>query len=113
MVRFTLPEWTRMNTALTEAEVERAKSQLKVTLLLSLDGPSAIADVIGRRVITSGRCSTPKLIENAVKTVSVDEIKQVARKYLWNKDVSYLFICLFFWLATDTLKVCPCCDRSC
>ena len=29
-----------------------------------------------------------KRVENAVEAVSVDEIKRVARKYLWGKDVS-------------------------
>ncbi len=37
-----------MSTAPTKAEVERAKSQLKPTWLLSLDGTSAIAEDIGR-----------------------------------------------------------------
>src|SRR5258706_10797966 len=37
LVTFTLREWTRMSTAPTKAEVERAKSQLKAALLLGLD----------------------------------------------------------------------------
>ena len=99
LVHFTLREWARMSTAPTEAEVERAKSQLKATLLLGLDGTSAIAEDIGRQVVTSGRRFTPKQIENAVEAVSVDEIKRVARKYLWDKDVSVLvFKLLFFFL---------------
>jgi len=102
LVHFTLREWTRMSTAPTEAEVERAKSQLKATLLLSLDGTSAIAEDIGRQVVTSGRRFTPKQIENAVEAVSVDEIKRVARKYLWDKDVS-IFI-LFSGRALTHLK---------
>ena len=74
-----------------EAEVERAKSQLKASLLLSLDGTSAIAEDIGRQVVTSGRRFTPKQIENAIEAVTVDEIKRVAQKYLWDKDVSLSF----------------------
>ncbi len=35
----------------------------------------------------SGRF-TPKQIENAVEAVRVDEIKRVARRYLWDKNVS-------------------------
>jgi len=56
--------------------------------LLSLDGTSVIAEDIGRQVVTSTRHFTTKQIENAVEAVSVDEIKRVARKYLWDKDVS-------------------------
>ena len=51
-----------------------------------------------------------KRVENAVEAVSVDEIKRVARKYLWGKDVS---VFLFFRSATDTLNVCAGSDRSC
>lgn len=43
-VHFTLREWTRMSLAPTLAEVERAKSQLKASLLLGLDGTTAIAE---------------------------------------------------------------------
>lgn len=44
MVHFTLREWTRMSLAPTTVEVERAKSQLKASLLLGLDGTTAIAE---------------------------------------------------------------------
>src|SRR5258706_4175956 len=62
LVHFTLREWTRMSTTPTEVEVERAKSQLKATLFLSLDGTPAIAEDIGRQVATSGRRLMPKQI---------------------------------------------------
>jgi hypothetical protein len=44
LIHFTLKEWTRMSLAPTIAEVERAKSQLKASLLLGLDGTTAIAE---------------------------------------------------------------------
>jgi mitochondrial-processing peptidase subunit beta len=87
-IHFTLKEWTRMSMAPTEAEVERAKSQLKAGLLLSLDGTTAVAEDIGRQIVTSGRRMTPAQIESAVDAVTVDEIKRVAQKYLYDKDVS-------------------------
>ncbi len=48
-VHFTLKEWTRMSLAPTQAEVERAKSQLKASLLLGLDGTTAIAEDVSLR----------------------------------------------------------------
>ena len=69
MAYFTLKEWTRMSTAPTDVEVERAKSQLKAGLLLSLDGTTAVAEDIGRQLVTTGRRMTPKQIENAVDAV--------------------------------------------
>jgi processing peptidase subunit beta len=44
LIHFTLKEWTRMSLSPTTAEVERAKSQLKASLLLGLDGTTAIAE---------------------------------------------------------------------
>ncbi|KAF8650342.1 hypothetical protein AX16_005283 [Volvariella volvacea WC 439] len=86
LMHFTMKEWTRMSIAPTEVEVERAKSQLKAGLLLSLDGTTAIAEDIGRQLVTSGRRLTPQQIEFAVDAVTVDDIKRVAQKYLWDKD---------------------------
>lgn len=94
MAHFTLKEWQRMSIAPTSAEVERAKSQLKASLLLSLDGTTAIAEDIGRQLVTSGRRMTPRQIEFAVDAVSVDDIKRVAQKHLWDKDVSGGFVIL-------------------
>ncbi|KAG6840318.1 hypothetical protein C0991_007468 [Blastosporella zonata] len=86
LMHFTLKEWTRMSIAPTEVEVERAKSQLKAGLLLGLDGTTAVAEDIGRQIVTSGRRFTPQQIESAVDAVNVEEIKRVAQKYLWDKD---------------------------
>lgn len=87
LVHFTLREWTRMSIGATEVEVERAKNQLKASLLLSLDGTSAIAEDIGRQLVTSGKRLTPQQIESAVDAVTVNDIKRVASQYLWDKDV--------------------------
>ncbi|OCH83719.1 hypothetical protein OBBRIDRAFT_840259 [Obba rivulosa] len=86
VMHFTLKEWTRMSIAPTEVEVERAKSQLKASLLLSLDGTTAIAEDIGRQLVTSGRRMSPRQIEFAVDAVTPADIKRVAQKYLWDRD---------------------------
>jgi processing peptidase subunit beta len=88
MVHFTLREWQRMSTAPTEGEVERAKSQLKASLLLSLDGTTAIAEDIGRQLVTAGKRYSPKEIETAIEAVSPKEIQRVAQTYLWDKDIA-------------------------
>ncbi|QRV77787.1 QCR1 core subunit of the ubiquinol-cytochrome C reductase complex protein [Ceratobasidium sp. AG-Ba] len=88
LVHFTLREWTRMSISPTDAEVERAKSQLKASLLLGLDGTTAIAEDIGRQLVTAGRRFTPRQIESAVNAVTTDEIKRVASKYLWDRDIA-------------------------
>jgi len=88
MVHFTLKEWTRMSLAPTVAEVERAKSQLKASLLLGLDGTTAIAEDIGRQMVTTGKRFTPKEIERAIDVITPADIQRVAKTYLWDKDVA-------------------------
>lgn len=88
LVHFTLKEWTRMSLGPLDVEVERAKSQLKASLLLTLDGSTAIAEDIGRQIVTTGRRFSPKQIERAVDAVTTAEIQRVAQKYLWDKDIA-------------------------
>jgi len=88
LIHFTLKEWTRMSIAPTTVEVERAKSQLKASLLLGLDGTTAIAEDIGRQLVTTGRRFSPRQIEFAVNAVTPEEIQRVAQKYIWDKDFS-------------------------
>jgi processing peptidase subunit beta len=54
LVHFTMKEWTRMSIAPQVTEVERAKSQTKAALLLSLDGTMAVADDVGDFVDSGG-----------------------------------------------------------
>jgi len=88
LLHFTLREWTRMSISPSTGEVERAKSQLKASLLLGLDGTTAIAEDIGRQLVTSGQRMSPRQTENAIDAVTPDEIKRVAQKYLWDKDIA-------------------------
>lgn len=109
LTHFTLREWTRMSIAPTQVEVERAKSQLKGGLLLGLDGTTAVAEDIGRQLVTSGKRLTPQQIEAAIDAVTVDEIKRVAQKYLWDKDVrlpSFPFILLLIGSFLDFYRCC-------
>lgn len=88
LVHFTLKEWQRMSIAPTPAEVERAKSQLKASLLLGLDGSTAVAEDIGRQIVTTGKRLTPAEIEQSIAAVTPEEIQRVANKYLWDKDIA-------------------------
>ena len=40
-------------------------------------------------MITTGKRYTPKEIERYIDAVNPDEIKRVAQRYLWDKDVSW------------------------
>lgn len=88
LVHFTLKQWNRLSVSVTDAEVERAKSQLKATLLLSLDGSTAAAEDIGRQLVTTGLRQTPEQVERAVNAVTTADVKKFAQQYLWDRDIA-------------------------
>ncbi|KAK9463667.1 Metalloenzyme, LuxS/M16 peptidase-like protein [Lipomyces oligophaga] len=81
-------EWRRLSTSVTEGEVERAKAKLKASLLLSLDGTTAVAEDIGRQLVTTGRVVSAAEIEQIVNGISVKDVQSFAQKFLWDKDIA-------------------------
>lgn len=79
-----------MSTSPTEAETERAKSQLKAATLLSLsdDGTKSIVEDIARNIFTYGTRLTPKQVEEAIDAVTVEDIRRVANEKLWDQDIA-------------------------
>ena len=88
LVHFTLREWSRLSYNVTEAETERAKSQLKASILLSLDGTTAVAEDIGRQIVTTGRRMSPEEIERVIGSITEKNVMEFARRKLWDQDVA-------------------------
>ncbi|KAI5812848.1 Metalloenzyme, LuxS/M16 peptidase-like protein [Pyronema omphalodes] len=88
LVHFTLREWNRMAQTVTESEVERAKAQLKASLLLSLDGTTAVAEDIGRQIVTTGRRMSPAEVERVVGAITEKDVIEFAQKRIWDQDVA-------------------------
>jgi processing peptidase subunit beta len=88
LVHFTLREWSRLSYNVTEAEVERAKAQLKASILLSLDGTTAVAEDIGRQIITTGRRMGPEEIERVIGAITEKDVMSFAQRKLWDQDVA-------------------------
>ena len=70
------------------AEVERAKAQLKASILLALDGTTAVAEDIGRQIITTGRRLAPEEVERVVGQITEKDVMNFAKTRLWDKDVA-------------------------
>jgi processing peptidase subunit beta len=81
-------EWHRLATNVTEAEVFRAKNQLKASLLLSLDGTTEIAEEIGRQVLFYGKRITPWEIDGLISSVTAQQVMAAASKYIYDKEVA-------------------------
>ena len=81
-------EWSRLSYNVTEAEVERAKAQLKASILLSLDGTTASAEDIGRQIITTGRRMSPEEIERVIGAITEKDVMSFAQRKLWDQDIA-------------------------
>ena len=88
LVHFTLREWSRLFQNVTQAETERAKAQLKASILLSLDGTTAVAEDIGRQLVTTGRRLSPDEVERAVGAVTEEDVLSFCRRKLWDRDIA-------------------------
>jgi len=88
LIHFALREWSRLSYNVTEAEVERAKAQLKASILLSLDGTTAVAEDIGRQIITTGRRMGPEEIERVVGAIIEKDVMSFAQRRLWDQDIA-------------------------
>ncbi|KAK0624624.1 Metalloenzyme, LuxS/M16 peptidase-like protein [Bombardia bombarda] len=88
LVHFALREWTRLARSVTESEVERAKAQLKASILLSLDGTTAVAEDIGRQIVTTGRRMSPGEIERIIDAVTAKDVMEFANKKIWDQDIA-------------------------
>ena len=88
LVHFALREWSRLSFNVTESETERAKAQLKASILLSLDGTTAIAEDIGRQIITTGRRMDPNEIERVIGQITEKDVMDFAKRKIWDRDVA-------------------------
>ena len=88
LVHFSLREWSRLSFNVSEAETERAKAQLKASILLSLDGTTAVAEDIGRQIITTGRRMDPEEIERVIGGITQNDVMAFAQKKIWDKDIA-------------------------
>ena len=85
---FLVQEWIRLSTGIAEHEVERAKNQLKTSILLQLDSTTAICEDIGRQMLTYGRHMTPYEIDARIEAVTVKDVKAVASRYIYDRDLA-------------------------
>lgn len=88
LIHFALREWSRLAQSVTESEVERAKAQLKASLLLSLDGTTAIAEDIGRQIVTTGRRMNPAEVERVVGAITEKDVMDFAQRKIWDQDIA-------------------------
>nr|GMD28656.1 probable mitochondrial-processing peptidase subunit beta, mitochondrial [Ipomoea batatas] len=72
----------------SEADVIRARNQLKSSLMLHIDGPSPAAEDIGRQLITYGRRMPYAELFARIDAVDANTIKRVANRFIFDRDVA-------------------------
>lgn len=68
--------------------MERAKKQLKASLLMQLDGSPFIVEDIGRQMQMYGRRLTPAETFARIDAIDIGWVKDVASQYLVNRPVA-------------------------
>lgn len=71
-----------------EDDVVRARNQLKSCLLLHLDGTSAIAEDIGRQLLTYGRRLPLVELFARIDAVDAATVRRVAKRFIFDKEVA-------------------------
>ncbi|VEU22403.1 DEKNAAC103324 [Brettanomyces naardenensis] len=83
-----LKEWRRLRQGnISDEEIATAKAQLKGSLLLSLDGTTAIAEDVGRQLVTTGQRLSPEETFDIVNNITKEDVVDWCKRYLEDKPL--------------------------
>ncbi|OVA07913.1 Peptidase M16 [Macleaya cordata] len=81
-------EISKLSYRVSEADVTRARNQLKSSLLLHIDGTSPVAEDIGRQLLTYGRRIPFTELFARIDAVDASTVKRVANRFIFDRDVA-------------------------
>ncbi|KAF8408188.1 hypothetical protein HHK36_007330 [Tetracentron sinense] len=81
-------EISKLSYRVSEADVTRARNQLKSSLLLHIDGTSPVAEDIGRQLLTYGRRIPFAELFARIDAVDASTVKRVANRFIFDQDVA-------------------------
>ncbi|XP_031492822.1 probable mitochondrial-processing peptidase subunit beta, mitochondrial [Nymphaea colorata] len=81
-------EISKLSYRVSEADVTRARNQLKSSLQLHIDGTSPVAEDIGRQLLTYGRRIPVAELFARIDAVDASTVKRVANRFIFDRDVA-------------------------
>jgi len=89
VIRLSVAEFDKIKAeAVTAAELQRAKDQLKVSIMLSLESTSARMSNLARQEIFFGRQSTLDEILERINRVTTDDVQRVAGEIFGSRELA-------------------------
>ncbi|KAL6840534.1 hypothetical protein ACP4OV_030344 [Aristida adscensionis] len=86
--RLIMAEFRRLAFGVSEEEVARACNQLKSSLLLHIDGSTAVAENNGRQMLTYGRVMPFLELFARIDAVDSAAVMETAKKFIIDKEVA-------------------------
>jgi predicted Zn-dependent peptidase len=82
LIPLVCAEMVKVASDVSEAEVARAKAQLKSSILMSLESTSARCEQLARQLVVFGRPLSLDEVVSKVTAVDVDAVRRVARRLI-------------------------------
>lgn len=82
-----------MNEPVTEKELNRAKTQIKAGLLMSLESSSSTAEIIARQMLLFGRVIPTQEIVNKIECINPEDLQSLAQKIFTSTPTYTLLGC--------------------
>ncbi|WP_051577720.1 M16 family metallopeptidase [Paracoccus yeei] len=84
LANITIDEIRRSAEDMTEAEIARARAQLKAGLLMGLESPTGQAERMARSLAIWGRVSEPAEVAARIDAVTVEDVRDHAQRLIAN-----------------------------
>lgn len=79
-------EWRRLCTEVTDNELNRAKHLLMTNILLqSSEGSTAIAEDIGKQILSYGKRLSLSEIEDKIWSINAQKVRDICSQYIWDR----------------------------
>ncbi|CAK9441619.1 uncharacterized protein LODBEIA_P54870 [Lodderomyces beijingensis] len=84
---FSLKQWNRLSISISEAEVARAKAQVKAHLAAQHVSPAHISKDIARNVLAVGYQFSLKEQFDKIDAITVKDVKEWGKNKVWDRDI--------------------------